>query len=198
MSEIAAVVLAAGLASRYRAAGGIAPSKLVAKFRAKPLVRWAVEAALASRARPVVVVTGHAQAEVAAALAGLDVEFAHNPDFAEGLATSLRAGIAALPASVAGAVVLLGDMPEIEASIVDALIAAFAATPGAEAAVALYGGRRGNPVLLGGALFPEIGRLKGDEGARALLQSLPPRRIAVVEVAEAGVTTDVDRPEDFG
>jgi molybdenum cofactor cytidylyltransferase len=135
---------------------------------------------------------------VAAALAGLDVEFAHNPDFAEGLATSLRAGIAALPASVAGAVVLLGDMPEIEASIVDALIAAFAATPGAEAAVALYGGRRGNPVLLGGALFPEIGRLKGDEGARALLQSLPPRRIAVVEVAEAGVTTDVDRPEDFG
>jgi len=198
MSEIAAVVLAAGLASRYRAAGGRAPSKLVAEFRAKPLVRWAVEAALASLARPVLVVTGHAQAEVAAALAGLDVEFTHNPDFAAGLSTSLRAGIAALPVSVAGAVVLLGDMPDASASVADALIAAFAATPGAEAAVALYGGRRGNPVLLGGALFPEIGRLKGDEGARALLQSLPPRRIVAVEVAEAGVTTDVDRPEDFG
>jgi len=197
MADLAALVLAAGRASRYRAAGGAEPTKLIADYRGEPLVRWAVRAALASRARPVVVVTGHARAEVEAALAGLDLGFAHNPDFAEGLATSLRAGVAALPADVAGALVLLGDMPEASAAVADALIDAFAATPGALAAVALYAGRRGNPVLLGRGLFAEVARLTGDEGARGLIAALPPGRIASVEVAEAGVTKDVDRPEDL-
>jgi molybdenum cofactor cytidylyltransferase len=196
MAEVAALVLAAGRASRYRAAGGLEPTKLVADYLGEPLVRWAVRAALASRARPVVVVTGHARAEVEAALAGLDVRFAHNPDYAEGLATSLRAGVAALP-EAAGVLVLLADMPEATADVADALIVAFEAAPDALAAVALYGGRRGNPVLLGRRLFPEVARLTGDEGARGLLAALPPERIATVEVAEAGVTRDVDRPEDL-
>lgn len=198
MAEIAALVLAAGRASRYRAAGGAEPTKLVAEHRGEPLVRWAARAALASRARPVIVVTGHARAEVEAALAWLDLRFAHNPDFAEGLATSLRAGVAALPPDAAGALILLGDMPEVSAATADALIAAFAAKPEALAAVALHRGRRGNPVLLGRGLFHEIVGLSGDEGARGLLQGLAPERIAVVEVAEAGVTRDIDRPEDLG
>ena len=197
MPDVAAIVLAAGSAARYRAAGGPEATKLIADYRGEPLARWAARAALASRARPVVVVTGHARAEVEAALAGLDLRFAHNPDFAQGLATSLRAGVAALPADAAGALVLLGDMPETSAATADALIAAFEAMPGALAAVALYRGRRGNPVLLGRGLFAEVGGLSGDEGARGLLQGLPPDRIATVEVAEAGVTKDVDRPEDL-
>jgi molybdenum cofactor cytidylyltransferase len=196
-ADVAALVLAAGRASRYRAAGGPEPTKLVADYRGEPLARWAARAALASRARPVVVVTGHARDELRAALAGLDVSFVHNPDYAEGLATSLRVGAAALPAAAAGAVVLLGDMPEASAAVVDALIAAFEATPGALAAVALHDGKRGNPVLLGRALFAEVARLAGDEGARGLLAALPPERIVSVEVADAGVTKDVDRPEDL-
>jgi molybdenum cofactor cytidylyltransferase len=198
MPEVAALVLAAGRASRYRAAGGSEPTKLVADYRGEPLARWAVRAALASHARPVIVVTGHARAEVEAVLAGLDVSFVHNPDYADGLATSLRAGVAALPPDAAGAVVLLADMPEASAAVVDALIARFEAAPDALAAVALYGGRRGNPVLLGRGLFAQVARLTGDEGARGLLAALPPERIASVEVAEAGVTKDVDRPEDLG
>jgi molybdenum cofactor cytidylyltransferase len=197
MAEIAALVLAAGRASRYRAAGGAEPTKLIAGYRGEPLVRWAVRAALASRARPVVVVTGHAGAEVEAALAGLDLRFVPNPAYAEGLATSLRAGVSALPADVAGALVLLGDMPGTSASVADALIAAFEAAPDALAAVALYAGQRGNPVLLGRGLFAAVARLTGDQGARGLLAALPPERIASVEVAEAGVTLDVDRPEDL-
>jgi molybdenum cofactor cytidylyltransferase len=197
MAEIAAIVLAAGQASRYRAAGGAAATKLVADYRGEPLVRFAARAALASRARPVVVVTGHAREDVRRALAGLDLTFAHNADFAEGLATSLRTGIAALPATVDGAVVLLGDMPEASAGVVDRLIEAYRRQPAALAAVAVYRGRRGNPVLLGRDLFAEVGRLSGDEGARGVLLALPPERIASVEVAEAGVTKDVDRPEDF-
>ena len=197
MAEIAALVLAAGQASRYRAAGGAEPTKLIADWRGEPLVRWAVMAALASRARPVVVVTGHARDEVRAALAGLDVRFTHNPDFAEGLSSSLKAGVAALPAVAAGAVVLLGDMPEASSAVVDALMEAFRGAPDALAAVPVAGGRRGNPVLLGRALFAEIARLQGNEGARALLQALPAGRVVSVEVVGAGVTKDIDGPEDF-
>ena len=196
MADVAALVLAAGRASRYRAAGGAEPTKLVAEYRGEPLARWAVKAALASRARPVIVVTGHARAEVEAALAGLDVRFVHNPDYADGLSTSLRAGFSAMP-GCEGAVVLLGDMPEASAAVVDALIAAFEASPSALAAVALYNGRRGNPVLLGRGLFGEVARLSGDEGARGLLARLPTNRIAAVEVSDIGVTRDLDTPEDF-
>jgi molybdenum cofactor cytidylyltransferase len=197
MIEVAALVLAAGRASRYRAAGGAAPTKLVADYRGQPLVRWAVLAALASRARPVVVVTGHARAEVEAALAGLDVRFAHNPDFAEGLSTSLRTGIAALGPDVVGAVALLGDMPDAAPTVIDALISSFAAEPGADAAVPVFEGRRGNPALLGRALFPRAAALTGDQGARGLLQGLDPSRLLAVPVADGGVGRDMDTPDDF-
>ncbi len=112
------------------------------------------EAALASRARPVVVVTGHAREAVEAALAGLPVLFVDNAEFATGVASSLKAGVAALPGEVAGALVLLGDMPAVEAATLDRLIDAFAARPLALAAAPVHAGRRGNPVLLSRALLP--------------------------------------------
>lgn len=197
MPEVAALVLAAGRASRYRAAGGASATKLVADYRGKPLVRWAVEAALASQARPVLVVTGHACAEVEAALAGLDVAFVHNPAFAEGLSTSLRAGMAALGGEVAGALVLLGDMPDASSAVIDALISGFLATPQAQAAVPVFAGRRGNPALLGRELFARAATIAGDEGARGLLAAIAPERLTLVPVAEPGVGRDMDIPEDF-
>lgn len=193
MVEVAALVLAAGKASRYRAAGGEAPTKLVALYRGQPLVRWAAAAALASRARPVIVVTGHARPEVEAALTGLDVVFVHNPDFADGLSTSLRAGLAALGEQVAGAVVLLGDMPDASGAVIDALIAGFV---GAQAAVPVFAGRRGNPALLGRALFARAAGLTGDEGARGLLQGLG-GGLVNVPVSDAGVARDIDTPDDL-
>ena len=118
--RIAAIVLAAGRSTRM---GGI--NKLLAEIGGKPLVRIAAEQALASRAKPVIVVTGHQREQVEAALAGLPVRFVHNPDFAEGLGTSLKAGIAAVPADADGAIVCLGDMPQVDAALIDQLIAAF-------------------------------------------------------------------------
>jgi molybdenum cofactor cytidylyltransferase len=197
MCEIGAVVLAAGRSSRFRAEGGQEVSKLVAEFGGKPLVRHAAEAALASRARPVVVVTGHAREAVEAALAGLPLLFAHNADFASGLASSLKVGVAALPAHVAGALVLLGDMPAIEAPLLDRLIGAFAARPLALAATPVHAGRRGNPVLLSRALFAALARLEGDEGARRLLREADPQRIVEVDVESGGVTLDIDTPGEL-
>ena len=108
--RIAAVVLAAGRSTRM---GG--PNKLVAEIAQRPLVRIAAEEALASRAKPVIVVTGHQRPDVERALDGLPVKFVHNPDFAQGLGTSLRTGIAAVPPDSDGVVVCLGDMPQVDA-----------------------------------------------------------------------------------
>jgi molybdenum cofactor cytidylyltransferase len=194
MASIAAIILAAGASSRFRAAGGGAASKLVAMLAGKPLVRHAAEAALASTARPVIVVTGCEAAAIEAALAGLPLRFAHNARFADGLASSLKVGIDALPATAAGALVLLGDMPAVKPALIDRLIWAFAAEPAALAATPMIEGRRGNPALLGRALFQAVGALEGDEGARRLLAGAPPGAIIAV-ASDAGATLDVDTPQ---
>ena len=189
---IAAIILAAGQATRFRAADPAAVSKVVALLDGKPLVRHVAEVALASAARPVIVVTGHAHDEVRAALQDLPVQFVHNAEHAQGMATSLRAGLAAAGACD-GLLVLLADMPRIDAALLDRLILAFAQTPAADAAVAIYDGRRGNPVLLCKTLFADVRRLAGDEGARRLLAGEGRR---IVEIAgDASVTLDIDTPQ---
>jgi molybdenum cofactor cytidylyltransferase len=189
VSTVAAIVLAAGRSTRM---GG--PNKLLLPLGGKPVVAHAVEAALASRARPVIVVTGHQADAVTEALADYDVLTVHNPDYATGLASSLKAGVRAVPEDADGALVVLGDMPAIPHQLLDHLIDAFGARPDATAALPVHEGRRGNPVLLGRALFPAVLRLEGDEGARRLIG-----RDGVVEVPvdDAGIAADVDTPEAF-
>jgi molybdenum cofactor cytidylyltransferase len=197
MTRVGAIVLAAGQSSRFRAGGGSDPTKLVAKLDGKPIVRRVVEAALGAKTRPVVVVTGYARDVVESVVADLDVSFAFNANFASGLASSLSAGLLAIPRDVAGVLVLLGDMPLIEPRLVDALIEAFLAREGALAAIPLTEGRRGNPVLLGRGLFEAAMRLRGDEGARKLIGALNEAELVEVEAPDMGVTFDVDTPEDL-
>ena len=192
MSGVAAVILAAGTSSRFRTANASVPTKLVADLDGLPLVRRVVVAALASRAWPVLVVTGHAAAEVREALSGLEVAIAHNTRYAEGLSTSLRTGLAALPADSTGALILLGDMPGIGAPLLDRMIGDFARAPGLDAVVPVRAGRRGNPALLGRALFDAAANLSGDEGARGLLRQA---RVLEIEVTDDAVSLDIDDPE---
>jgi len=196
-SGVGAIILAAGSSSRFRASGGSEATKLVAELDGEPIVRRVAEAALASRAHPVVAVVGHARGSVEAALAGLELELAFNPAFASGLASSLRAGLAAMPPGVKGALVLLGDMPEVEASLLDALIEAYLNREDALAAVPVREGRRGNPVLLGRGLFEAAMRLEGDEGARKLVAALAPRACVEVATADRGAILDIDTPADL-
>jgi molybdenum cofactor cytidylyltransferase len=197
MARIAAIVLAAGASSRFKAAGGGQASKLVAALAGKPLVRHAAEAALASTARPIVVVTGHDARAVTAALAGLELQFAHNAHYREGLASSLKTGIAALPGDAAGALVVLGDMPAVTPALIDRLIAAFAERPDALAAAPSVAGRRGNPVLLSRSLFPAIAALEGDEGARKLLAGAEPGQVIALDASGPAATLDVDTPRSL-
>jgi molybdenum cofactor cytidylyltransferase len=197
MTRVGAVILAAGQSSRFRAGGGPDPTKLVAKLDGKPIVRRVVEAALAAKARPVVVVTGYARDSVEAAIAGLEIGVAFNPKFASGLASSLSLGLSAMPRGIVGALVLLGDMPWIEPQLIDTLIDAFLARKDALAAVPLREGRRGNPVLLSQKLFERAMRLTGDEGARNLIGALGAGELVEVDAPDIGVTFDIDTPDDL-
>ncbi|HFD14731.1 MAG TPA: 4-diphosphocytidyl-2C-methyl-D-erythritol kinase [Rhodospirillales bacterium] len=189
--RVAALVLAAG---RSRRMGG--PNKLLLEIGGKPMVRHVVEALLASRARPVVVVTGHEGDRVAAALAHLPVEIVTNPRHAEGLSTSLRAGLDALPEEVDGVLVCLADMPRITAPLIDRLIATFDPARGRAIVVPTCGGKRGNPVLFGRAFFASMREIAGDVGARHLLGSFADQLVEV-ETGDPAVLLDLDTPESF-
>ncbi|MCJ7652121.1 MAG: nucleotidyltransferase family protein, partial [Actinobacteria bacterium] len=153
-----------------------------------------VTTALASGARPVLVVTGHEAAEIAAALCGLDISVVPNPSYEEGLSTSLRAGLEVLPPWIDGALICLGDMPRVEGRVLGALIAAFAGT--GAICVPVNRGRRGNPVLWGRGYFAAMMRLSGDTGAKPLL-SRHEDRLIEVEVDSDSIFEDFDEPADL-
>jgi len=186
--RIAAIVLAAGRSTRM---GG--PNKLLAEIGGKALVRIAAEQALASRADPVIVVTGHQRERVEQALAGLSVRLVHNPDFAEGLSTSLKTGVAAVPAAADGAIVCLGDMPQVRAAMIDRLIAAFDPERSALIVVPTIEGKRGNPVLWSRRFFPELAALEGDAGARHVIATYGEAGVEVP--ADTAALVDIDTPD---
>ena len=187
--NVAVIVLAAGRSTRM---GG--PNKLLAELEGKKLVRIATEQARASKASDVIVVTGHQGDLVEQALAGLDVKFVRNPDFASGLATSVKAGIAAVPSEADGAVICLGDMPQIDAGLIDRLIDAFAPDRGHLIVVPVAEGRRGNPVLWSRRFFPDLMAIEGDIGARHLIGRYS-EAVVEVPVTGNGALVDVDTPE---
>ncbi|OAI30585.1 4-diphosphocytidyl-2C-methyl-D-erythritol synthase [Methylosinus sp. R-45379] len=188
-SSVVALVLAAGNGERF----GSARFKLLEELDGKPLMRHAVDAALASQAGRTLVVTGHANERVEAALAGAPVALVHNANYREGLASSLRAGVAQVGGE-SGALVLLADMPAVTPAILDILIDAFDATDAA-AVVPTRNGRRGNPVLLGRTLFPQLATIAGDKGAREMLRIST--GVIEIEIGDDAVLTDVDAPADL-
>jgi molybdenum cofactor cytidylyltransferase len=185
-----ALVLAAGSGSRF---GG---GKLLAPWRGGVLLDGALAAAFAAPARSVTVVTGADAEAVGAAARAFDarVELVHAREHAQGMAASLRAGIASLPADTAAAFVFLGDMPRVPHAVLAPLAEAVAG--GAAAAAPVFAGRRGHPVVLGRSLLPDVLALVGDTGARRILDQLG-ERLALVEAPDAGVLFDVDRPADL-
>jgi molybdenum cofactor cytidylyltransferase len=166
----------------------------LAEIAGKPLVRIVAEQVLASKASHVTVVTGHQAGEVEKALRGLKVDFVYNPDFVDGLASSVKAGIAAVPAKADGAIVCLGDMPLIDAHLIDRLIAAFQPDSGGLIAVPVSDGRRGNPVLWSRRFFSELMTLDGDTGARHLIAKHG-EAVAEVPVEGHGAFLDIDTPQ---
>ena len=190
-SGVICVVLAAGSSTRM---GG--PNKLLERIDDVPMVLTVVRAALASRADGVVVVTGEDRERMEACLTGLPVRLLWNPDHAQGLSTSLRAGVSVLPSGARAVAVCLGDMPLVRTGHIDTLIRAFLTDSEGSIFVPTWQGKRGNPVLWTVDLLPAVGTLTGDVGAKVLM-SRHPTKVLEVPVDEPGVLTDVDTPEEL-
>ncbi len=191
--KIAALVLAAGRSSR------MAPHNklLVPVGNGETMIGRVVSHVLASQARPVLVVTGHQEEQLRAALAGREVTFVRAEHFAAGLAESLKSGIAAVPADCAAALVCLGDMPLVSPAALDRLIAAYDPDEGRPIVLPSFHGRQGNPVLWDRRFFAEIAALSGDSGARALLAAHQDL-VAEVEMGDDAVLRDFDTVETLG
>ena len=187
-ARIAALILAAGQSRRMGA-----DNKLLLELDGKPMVRHVAERVLASAAAPVTVVLGHQPDAVRAALAGLDVGFVENPDFGDGLSSSLKVGLSTVPDSADGALVCLGDMPGISGALIDKLIAGFNPVEGRAILAPTRRGRRGNPVLWARRFFDELMALSGDTGAKHLI-GLYGEFLTEIEAPDDGVLIDLDTP----
>ena len=191
-SKIAALLLTAGLSSR---AGP--RNKLLVNIPGQatdyPIVRSSAENLLASQAHPVIVVTGHERKEVESALAGLDLKFVYNPDFATGMSSSLVRGLHAIPDVARGVIVALGDMPMVSTATINILIAKFLGSDDKTICVPVHDGRRGNPVLFSRVHFAKLTELAGDAGGKTILEANP-NALAEVIVNDPGIHLDFDNP----
>jgi nicotine blue oxidoreductase len=181
--QIVGLILAAGSGSR------LGQPKALVRVGDERLVDRAVRTLRDGGAEPIVVVLGAALAEVAGA------SVVENPDWATGMGSSLRVGLAALPADADAVIVSLVDQPDIGPAVAARLVEAF--VDGATVAVASYGGKRGNPVLLARSTWAEVAELaQGDVGARPFLAAHP-ELVTAVSCDDIADPADIDTPADL-
>jgi len=192
MSDVPILVLAAGAASRMRGA-----DKLLKDVGGEPLLRRQARIARAATDSRVIVALPPPPHPRHAALDGLDVQRVPVPDAAEGMNASLRAAFAALPWDAVAAMLLLGDLPELETADLRRVMDARAEHPGALIwRGATFDGKPGHPVLFDASLFERIGALTGDSGGREVVQAAG-GRVHLVQLAGNRARRDLDTPEDW-
>lgn len=188
VERTAGIILAAGTSSRY------GQLKQLLDWKGKPFVRHVTETALHSGLEPVVVVTGFRHADVESHLQDLPVSIVHNPEYEQGQSTSIRAGIAALPANVGSAVFLLADQPQIPAEVIRALVESHAGERQSILAPLVLEERRANPVLFDRITFPDLTKLTGDIGGRGIFDK---HKVSYLPWHDDILIFDVDKPEDY-
>ena len=190
-SAVAGVLLAAGQGSRF------GRPKALVELDGQTLAERGVSMLRAGGADPVLIVTGAAQVDLSPES---QARIVYNREWRTGMGSSLRAALRALTElevgpDVGAAVVALADQPLVGAEAVSRLIAAYQA--GAAVAVAAYGGKPRNPVLLAREHWPEvIAAATGDQGARAFLRARP-ELVTLVECGDTGRPDDIDTPADL-
>ncbi len=185
---VAAVILAAGASTR------MGRPKLALPVRGTPMIRRAVETALASRCREVIVVLGTYADVYRPLLDGLAVRIVHNPDPAEGMGSSIRLGVEAVSPDARGVVILLADQPLVTPEVIDRLIET-AVTDQKRIVASTYHNTVGPPAYFGRALFLDLLTLEGDRGARTVIEAYPKEGVALP--LPEGIAADIDTAEDL-
>lgn len=188
---VSALVLAAGRGER------MGKLKQVLPLGGRPVLAHVVDAAAASCADEVVVVLGYEAEAVRAALgdSGDAVRIVVNPQYGQGQATSLRAGLDALDRRAAAAVVLLGDQPGVTSADIDAVANAYLTGSVSAVRAAYASGEVGHPTVIGRALWDEIRAERGDVGARQVLRRHA-ERVSTVALGKPA-PCDLDTPRDY-
>lgn len=187
-AQVHGVILAAGQSKR------LGRPKQLLDIGGRPVIRCVAEVAVRARLESVIVVLGSAADEAERALAGLDLQIVGNPDFATGQASSLRAGLRAVPATADAILFILGDQPTISSDVID-LVRAMYGADRSPIVQARYRGRPGHPVLFDRSLFAELADISGDQGARGVLR----RHSADITYAEIDqdAPLDIDTEADY-
>jgi molybdenum cofactor cytidylyltransferase len=201
----AAIILAAGSSTRM----GEGRHKLLLPLAGRPVLAHVIDAALASQARPIIVILGHQADQVRAQIAPFvthpDITIIENSAYLQGMSTSLRSGVQALISNgykkstsayqVDSALIMLGDQPMISSQVINTLIDVYRATR-KHIVAPLYSGKRGSPVLFDASLFPELLEVTGDEGGRTVLERHR-QELETVEIGDAMANYDVDTWEAY-
>ncbi len=189
--KVVALVLAAGSSRRMGES-----NKLLECLDGTPIVSSVVNAVCQSSIDECIVVTGFEASLIEKTLAGYDIKFAFNSNFADGLSQSLHVGISILPTDTEAVLVLLGDMPDVSPELIDKLLSCLDIDRGREICVPICQGRRGNPVLWSRRFFKQLLAIEGDKGGRQLLDDVKDW-IFECDVNDSAVLTDYDTPEQF-
>lgn len=189
--EISALVLAAGASQRMPG-----QNKLLLPLGAKTIIAHTVDHLLQSKAGEVIVVLGHEAEAVQRALSGREVVFTTNPDFAEGLSTSIIAGLQAASKSARGFLISLGDQPLVTFPELNLLMQGFASAGDYSIIAPVYRGRRGNPVIFDRSHLPEMLAISGDAGCKAII-ARHAQRVLEVEMQTNHVLRDVDTFQSY-
>jgi molybdenum cofactor cytidylyltransferase len=173
-------------------------NKLLLPFKGKPLIALAVDTLLASVVDEIIVVLGHEAERVRAAIGEKRVTFVENRDYYQGLGSSVRAGVAALPSRTDAIMIYLPDQPLLEPGELNLLIRAFAEAgkSGKNIVVPLFQGQRGNPVIVDASYQAAILAVVGDTGCRRVIKQHPDQ-VLTVEMKTDHVVRDIDTMEDY-
>ena len=189
--NVVAVVLAAGRSLRMGS-----KNKLLERLGGKSILHHVVTALQESKIKSVVVVLGHEAEKIKIDLEGEDVTYVMNPDYEQGIGTSISTGIRSVDKSTRGALIMLGDMPVISAKTIDKLVYDFNRNPQAEIVVPTYEDQSGNPVLWSTRFFPQLSSLSGDRGGKPLIEKNTDV-VSFCSVDSESVHIDVDNSDEL-
>lgn len=184
-----AMILAAGESKR------MGKPKLLLHFRGKTIIETILGQVIQSRVEKILVVLGSNREKIERKIKNLPLKITVNPDFREGMLSSVQLGFQALPKNARAVLVILGDQPAISSAIIDEVIDAYKRT-GKGIVLPVYKKERGHPVIIDMKYRGEVGKLSPDVGLRGVVYSHP-EDILEVEVDTPSILKDIDDMEDY-